>query len=64
MKYKKKMETVQSPAVNLGLAQWRHSPQKRQCEFESYYPARTFVKPPLRQAAGRCLQADNSTAKQ
>jgi len=28
------------------------APQKRQCEFGSYYPARTFVKPLPRQAAG------------
>ena len=28
------------------------TPQKRQCEFGSYYPAGTLVKPPLRQAAG------------
>jgi len=28
------------------------SPQKRQCELGSYYPARTFVKPLPRQAAG------------
>jgi len=27
------------------------SPQKRQCEFGSYYPARTFVKPLPRQYA-------------
>ena len=27
-------------------------PQKVQCELESYYPAGTLVKPPLRQAAG------------
>jgi len=27
-------------------------PQKRQCKLESYYPARTFVKPLPRQAAG------------
>ena len=27
------------------------SPQKRQCELESYYPARTFVKPLPRQYA-------------
>jgi len=36
------------------------SPQKRQCEFGSSYPARTFVKPLPRQyattleASGRC----------
>ena len=29
------------------------SPQKRQCELESYYPARIFVKPPMRQALAR-----------
>ena len=28
------------------------TPQKRQCKFGSYYPARTFVKPPPRKAAG------------
>ena len=28
------------------------APQKRQCEFGSYYPARTFVKPLPRQYAG------------
>ena len=28
------------------------TPQKRQCELGSYYPARTFVKPPPRKAAG------------
>ena len=28
------------------------APQQRQCELESYYPAGTLVKPPLRQAAG------------
>ena len=28
------------------------SQQKRQCEFGSYYPARTLVKPLPRQAAG------------
>ena len=28
------------------------APQKRQCEFGSYYPAQTFVKPLPRQAAG------------
>ena len=28
------------------------TPQKRQCEFGSYYPAGTLVKPPPRQAAG------------
>ena len=27
------------------------APQKRQCELGSYYPARTFVKPPPRKAA-------------
>jgi len=27
------------------------APQKRQCEFGSYYPARTFVKPLPRQYA-------------
>ena len=27
------------------------APQKRQCEFGSYYPARTLVKPLPRQAA-------------
>jgi len=27
------------------------APQQRQCEFGSYYPAGTLVKPPLRQAA-------------
>ena len=40
----------------LQRAVWRNggsSPQKVQCEFGSYYPARTLVKPPLRQAAGR-----------
>jgi len=29
------------------------APQKRQCEFGSYYPAGTLVKPQLRQYAGR-----------
>jgi len=28
------------------------TPQKRQCELGSFYPARTFVKPPPRKAAG------------
>jgi len=28
------------------------APQKRQCEFGRYYPARTFVKPLPRKAAG------------
>jgi len=28
------------------------APQKRQCDFGSYYPAGTFVKPLPRQAAG------------
>jgi len=28
------------------------TPQQRQCELGSYYPAGTLVKPPLRQAAG------------
>ena len=26
--------------------------QQRQCKLERYYPAKTLVKPPLRQAAG------------
>jgi len=34
------------------------APQKRQCEFGSYYPAGTFVKPLPRQAAGRCTSAE------
>ena len=37
------------------------APQKRQCELESYYPAATLVKPPLRQAA-RTLYATRETA--
>ena len=28
------------------------TPQKRQCELESYYPAGSSVKPPPRKAAG------------
>ena len=28
------------------------TPLERQCEFGNYYPARTFVKPPPRKAAG------------
>ena len=32
------------------------SPQKRKCVNESLYPAETLVKPPLRQATGRCVQ--------
>jgi len=28
------------------------APQKRQCEFESSYPAGSLVKPPPRKAAG------------
>ena len=36
------------------------APQKRQCEFGSYYPARTLVKPLPRQAAGTlCATADS-----
>jgi len=31
------------------------APQKRQCEFGSYYPAGTLVKPLPRQAAGRYM---------
>ena len=31
------------------------TPQKRQCELGSYCPARTFVKPPPRKAAGTLI---------
>jgi len=37
------------------------APQKRQCEFGSYYPARTFVKPLPRQAA-KTLHASRENA--
>jgi len=51
------------------------SPQKRQCEFGSYYPARTFVKPLPRQYAGtlcvmrrqrcgQCIVSKESTTRQ
>ena len=36
------------------------APQKRQCELGSYYPARTFVKPPPRKAAGALCASRNS----
>ena len=36
------------------------SPQKRQCDFGSYYPARTFVKPLPRQYA-TTLSASGAT---
>ena len=39
------------------------TPQKRQCKLGSYYPAQTFVKPPPRKAAGRCLQGWRMRAK-
>jgi len=45
---------------------WRNggiSPQKRQCNFASYYPARTFVKPPLRQALARYRQVADCAPK-
>ena len=43
MKYRKKRETVRPPAVNEHIGEIAAvSPQKRQCEFGSYYPARTF----------------------
>ena len=38
------------------------SPQKRQCELGSYYPARTFVKPLPRQYA-TTLQASRRTVR-
>ena len=38
------------------------APQQRQCEFGSYYLARTFVKPLPRQAAGT-LGASRLTAR-
>ena len=40
------------------------SPQKRQCKFESYYPARTFVKPLPRQYAGSLCASGRKRGRQ
>ena len=43
---------VQTPAANEHIGEIAAvCPQKRQCKFGSYYPARTFVKPLPRQYA-------------
>ena len=43
---------IKTPADNVHIGEIAAvSPQKRQCEFGSYYPARTFVKPLPRQYA-------------
>ena len=44
---------VKMPALNGRFGEIAAlTPQKRQCEFGSYYPAGSAVKPPPRQAAG------------
>jgi len=53
MNIKMKKEGQATPAVNGRFGEIAAlAPQKRQCELGSYYPARTFVKPLPRQAAG------------
>ena len=39
------------------------APQQQQCKLESYYPAETLVKPPLRQAAGTLHAMADSVPK-
>ena len=43
------------------------TPQKQQCEFGSYYPAGSVVKPPPRKAAGTlyaiCRQSGSNVKK-
>ena len=52
MKYNRKVITNKSAAYNEHIGEIAAvTPQKRQCELESYYPARTFVKPLPRQYA-------------
>ena len=47
---------IETPAGNEHIGEIAAvSPQKRQCEFGSYYPARTFVKPLPRQYATTLL---------
>ena len=47
-----KWTSIKMPAHNEHIGEIAAvSPQQRQCEFGSYYPARTFVKPLPRQYA-------------
>ena len=52
-KTEKQKQKQEMPAFNGRFCEMAAlAPQKRQCELGSYYPARTFVKPPPRKAAG------------
>ena len=53
MKHEVKKFAIETPAVNGRFCEIAAvSPQKQQCEFGSYYPAASVVKPPPRKDAG------------